>query len=55
MKKKDKNEREHDPTIFAICFITGIIGSNFIEYGIVSIILGFVIGSILSKRHVNKK
>ncbi len=39
--------------LFGICFIAGIIGANFIEYGIISIILGFVIEASLARKPIN--
>lgn len=53
MHKKKKRKYEHDTTTFGICFIAGIIGANFIEYGIISIILGFVIGAILARKSID--
>ena len=47
---KKKKQYEHDATIFGICIILGIIGSNFIQYGIVSILLGIVIGAFVARR-----
>lgn len=50
LMNKKKKQYEHDATIFGICIILGIIGSNFIEYGIISILLGIVIGAFVARR-----
>ena len=50
LMNKKKKQYEHDATIFGICIILGIIGSNFIEYGIVSILVGIVIGALVARR-----
>lgn len=53
MNRNKKRKYEHDTTTFGICFILGLIGANFIEYGIISIILGFIIGAILARKPID--
>ncbi len=53
LMNKKKKQYEHDATIFGVCIILGIIGSNFIEYGIVSILLGIGIGAFVARRPIS--